>query len=35
MRTIMLLNAKGGYGKSTLAGNFASYYANEGSPSQA
>jgi len=30
MRTIMLLNAKGGCGKSTLASNLASYYANEG-----
>ncbi len=31
MRTIMLLNAKGGCGKSTLASNLASYYAAEGS----
>jgi chromosome partitioning protein len=30
MRTIMLLNAKGGCGKSTLATNLASYYANQG-----
>lgn len=30
MRTIMLLNAKGGCGKSTLASNLASYYATEG-----
>ena len=30
MRTIMLLNAKGGCGKSTLASNLASYYAAEG-----
>ncbi len=30
MRTIMLLNAKGGCGKSTLASNLASYYAGEG-----
>lgn len=30
MRTIMLLNAKGGCGKSTLASNLASYYAVEG-----
>jgi len=30
MRTIMLLNAKGGCGKSTLASNLASYYACEG-----
>ena len=30
MRTIMLLNAKGGCGKSTLATNLASYYAREG-----
>jgi chromosome partitioning protein len=30
MRTIMLLNAKGGCGKSTLASNLASYYASEG-----
>jgi chromosome partitioning protein len=30
MRTIMLLNAKGGCGKSTLASNIASYYASEG-----
>jgi chromosome partitioning protein len=29
MRTIMLLNAKGGCGKSTLATNLASYYANQ------
>ncbi|MBL1278485.1 MAG: AAA family ATPase [Ectothiorhodospiraceae bacterium] len=31
MRTIMLLNAKGGCGKSTLASNLASYYATQGS----
>lgn len=30
MRTIMLLNAKGGCGKSTIASNLASYYATEG-----
>lgn len=30
MRTIMLLNAKGGCGKSTLATNLASYYASQG-----
>ena len=30
MRHIMVLNAKGGCGKSTLATNIASYYANEG-----
>ncbi|NOX77065.1 MAG: AAA family ATPase [Gammaproteobacteria bacterium] len=30
MRTIMLLNAKGGCGKSTLASNLASYFATEG-----
>lgn len=30
MRTIMLLNAKGGCGKSTLASNLASHYACEG-----
>lgn len=30
MRAIMLLNAKGGCGKSTLASNLASYYAVEG-----
>lgn len=30
MRTIMLLNAKGGCGKSTLTTNLASYYASEG-----
>jgi chromosome partitioning protein len=29
MRTIMLLNAKGGCGKSTLATNLASYYATQ------
>lgn len=29
MRTIMLLNAKGGCGKSTLATNLASYYASQ------
>ena len=30
MRTIMLVNAKGGCGKSTLATNLASYYATSG-----
>ena len=30
MRTIMLLNAKGGCGKSTLATNIASHYASKG-----
>lgn len=30
MRTIMTLNAKGGCGKSTLATNLASYYADQG-----
>ena len=30
MRTIMLLNAKGGCGKSTIVSNLASYYANDG-----
>ncbi len=30
MRHIMVMNAKGGCGKSTLATNIASYYANEG-----
>jgi len=30
MRSIMLLNAKGGGGKSTLASNLASHYATEG-----
>lgn len=30
MRRIMLLNAKGGCGKTTLATNLASYYANQG-----
>lgn len=30
MRSIMVLNAKGGSGKSTIATNLASYYANEG-----
>jgi len=30
MRHIMVLNAKGGCGKSTIATNIASYYANEG-----
>ena len=30
MRHIMILNAKGGCGKSTLATNVASWYANEG-----
>ena len=30
MRTIMLLNTKGGCGKSTLATNLASYYATQG-----
>ncbi|MEW6354105.1 MAG: ParA family protein [Pseudomonadota bacterium] len=32
MRSIMVLNAKGGCGKSTLATNLASYYANQGLP---
>lgn len=32
MRSIMVLNAKGGCGKTTLATNLASYYANEGVP---
>lgn len=32
MRSIMVLNAKGGCGKSTLATNLASYYANKGLP---
>jgi chromosome partitioning protein len=30
MRSIMVLNPKGGCGKSTIATNIASYYANEG-----
>lgn len=30
MRTIMVLNAKGGSGKSTIATNLASYYASQG-----
>lgn len=30
MRRVMVLNSKGGCGKSTLATNLASYYANEG-----
>ncbi len=30
MRTILLLNAKGGCGKTTLATNLASFYANQG-----
>ena len=30
MRHIMVLNAKGGCGKSTIATNIASYFANEG-----
>ena len=30
MRTIMVMNAKGGCGKSTIATSLASYYANEG-----
>jgi chromosome partitioning protein len=30
MRTIMLLNAKGGCGKSTIATNLAAYYATQG-----
>ncbi len=30
MRTIMLMNAKGGCGKSTLATNIATYFADEG-----
>jgi len=30
MRTIMLINAKGGCGKSTLATNLAAYYASQG-----
>jgi chromosome partitioning protein len=30
MRSIMVLNAKGGSGKSTMATNLASYYANQG-----
>ena len=32
MRTIMLLNPKGGCGKSTLTTNLASYFANQGQP---
>ncbi|MEO7558429.1 MAG: ParA family protein, partial [Gammaproteobacteria bacterium] len=32
MRSIMVLNAKGGCGKSTLATNLASYYADQGLP---
>ena len=30
MRQIMVLNAKGGSGKSTIATNLASYYATQG-----
>ena len=30
MRHIMVMNAKGGCGKSTIATNIASYFANEG-----
>ena len=30
MRHIMVMNAKGGCGKSTLATNIASYFVNEG-----
>ncbi|MCH8930747.1 MAG: ParA family protein, partial [Proteobacteria bacterium] len=30
MRHIMVMNAKGGCGKSTLATNIATYYANQG-----
>ena len=30
MRHIMVLNSKGGCGKSTLATNIAAYFANEG-----
>lgn len=30
MRTIMLMNAKGGCGKTTLATNLATWYADEG-----
>ena len=30
MRHIMVMNAKGGCGKSTLATNIASYFAHEG-----
>ena len=29
MRTILVMNAKGGCGKSTLATSLASYYANQ------
>lgn len=32
MRTIMLLNSKGGCGKSTLATNLAAYYASQNKP---
>lgn len=30
MRTIMVINAKGGCGKTTISTNIASYYAHEG-----
>ena len=32
MRTIMVLNAKGGCGKSTVSTNLASFYASNGFP---